>query len=342
MIVLGIETTCDETAASIVIDGKHILSNTICSQADYHSQFRGVFPEYASRNHVDLLLPTIEKSLTEANISSNDIDLIAVANRPGLMGPLLMGLNCAKALAFCWDIPFVCVNHLEAHLYAAMMEQKTISFPALGVVVSGGHTFMVEINSFRNYRLIGASIDDAIGEAFDKVAAMLNLPYPGGPEIEKLATTGDPKRYPFKAGLVKNNRFNFSFSGLKTQVLYAIKGANSNKHSPSIIHEEDKKDVAASFQQVALTDIVKKALSAAVVINATDIFVGGGVTNSSKLKEIFTILTPNNTKIHYPPKNLSIDNGAMIAGLGYHVGTSDLASMSFKENAVPSGAVLFD
>ncbi|MCF7806347.1 MAG: tRNA (adenosine(37)-N6)-threonylcarbamoyltransferase complex transferase subunit TsaD, partial [Simkaniaceae bacterium] len=279
----------------------------------------------------------------EANVLPSSIDLIAVANRPGLMGPLLIGLNTAKALSFAWSIPYVTVNHLEAHLYASMMLLKeTILFPALGVVISGGHTFMLRIDSFRNYQLISSTVDDAIGESFDKVASLLDLPYPGGPEIEKLAKEGDPTKYPFKAGIVKKDPLSFSFSGLKTQVLYAIKGMNGNKKGESQIDPNEKKHIAASFQITALSDIVKKALKAATLSGASQIFLGGGVSNSSKLKELFTLHAPPTLSIHFPPKNLSIDNGAMIAGLGYHIFTKNFQSDSYAAVASPSGSVLFD
>lgn len=341
MIVLGIETTCDETAAAIVEDGQRVLSNVIASQSHLHRAYRGVFPEYASRNHVDLILPVIEDAIGKAKLKPSDIDLIAVANRPGLMGPLIVGLNAAKALSFAWDIPFVCVNHLEAHLYASMMGQE-VHFPALGVVISGGHTFMLKVESFRQYSLIASTVDDAIGEAFDKIASLLDLPYPGGPEIEKLAREGDPHRYPFKAGKVKNNPLNFSFSGLKTQVLYAVKGSNSNRSSPNIIADSEKKHIAASFQMTALSDIVHKAIKGAEELGCSQVFLGGGVSNSSRLRELFIDHAPTTLSITFPPANLSTDNGAMIAGLGYHVYLSNSKSDDYSMQATPSGSTLFE
>ena len=338
MLTLGIETSCDETAISVVRDGHEILSNIISSQAALHKEYQGVFPEYASRSHVDLILPTLEKALEEAKTSLTEIDLIAVASRPGLMGPLLIGLNAAKALSYSLSIPYVTVNHLEAHLYSAMMPLDTPpEFPSIGVVISGGHTFMVKITSYRTYELVGASVDDAIGEAFDKVATLLDLPYPGGPEIEKIAKEGDPQKYPFKAGKVKGRPLDFSFSGLKTQVLYAVKGQSSKKTSPSIIPESEKKHIAASFQMTALSDIVYKTIKGAQELGCSQVFLGGGVTNSSKLKELFEFHAPSTLSIHFPDKNLTIDNGAMIAGLGYHVFLSTSSSDSYEENASPSG-----
>ena len=224
MLVLGIETTCDETAAAVVEDGSKILSNIIFSQIHLHQKFGGVFPELASRSHVDKILLAIDESLKKANITLSDIDVIAVANRPGLIGSVLIGLNAAKALSLSLKKPFIGINHIEAHLYAAMMESiNNLIFPALGVVISGGHTKLLKILDIGKYEDIGTTIDDAIGESFDKVASILDLRYPGGPEVEKLAKLGDSTKYKFKAGKVDKNPFNFSFSGLKTKVLYTKK-----------------------------------------------------------------------------------------------------------------------
>ena len=337
MLVLGLETTCDETAAAIVKEGRMVLSNVISSQADFHSQYRGVFPEYASRSHVDLILPTLQKALDEAGVSPQDIDLLAVADRPGLMGPLLLGVNAIKALAWAWDLPFVTVNHLEAHLYAALMSyEKEIIYPAVGVVISGGHTFMVSIEGPHRYTTLAQTVDDALGEAFDKVAALLGLPYPGGPEIEKLALQGNSDRYPFKAGQVKTHPLHFSLSGLKTQVLYAIKGPNAKKDSPSLICEEDKKDIAASFQKTALLDIVTKAKRAAKQVSAQHIFFGGGVANNGYLKTLFD----DEYEVFFPKKELTTDNGAMIAGLGYQIFLENGPQEDFSAHPQPSGAIL--
>jgi N6-L-threonylcarbamoyladenine synthase len=317
MIVLGIESTCDETACAIVKDGKEILSNKIASQTDIHRKYGGVFPELACRHHIDILIPLIKESLYEASISSEKIDLIAVAKGPGLIGALLIGLNTAKALALAWEKPWIGVNHVEAHLYAAMMPQKSIEFPALGVVISGGHTFLVRIMDIGNYELLGTTVDDAIGEAFDKVAVMLGLPYPGGPAIEALARNGNSAFYTFKKGKVKGRPWDFSFSGIKTNVMYTLKGANANKNSPLTIKEEDKPHIAAAFQETVLLDIVDKALSAALYFECKGIYIGGGVSNNQRLKELFIEKKPT-LPVFWPPQGLSLDNAAMIAGLGYH------------------------
>lgn len=318
MIVLGIESTCDETACAIVKDGREILANIVSSQIDLHEQYGGVFPELACRRHIETIIPVIESALKQACLTSKEIDLIAVAKGPGLIGALLIGLNAAKALSLSWNVPFIGVNHVEAHIYAAMMPLDHHALPALGVVISGGHTFMVKVLEVGKYELIGTTLDDAIGEAFDKVAAMLGLPYPGGPAIEALAKSGNSSAFAFKPGKVKGKQWDFSFSGLKTNVLYTVKGPNSDKHSPLIIPNEKKKDIAASFQETALQDIVSKSLLAAKTFSCDAIYVGGGVSNNGRLRELFSE-QGSGFPVHFPTKELSLDNAAMIAGLGFHV-----------------------
>jgi N6-L-threonylcarbamoyladenine synthase len=318
MLVLGIETTCDETAASVVRDGQEILSCVVSSQTDLHEQYGGVFPELACRRHLDLLIPVIKQALSEAHLSHNEIDVIAVAKGPGLIGALLLGLNTAKSLAFAWNKPFVGVNHVEAHFYAAMMSSRQFLFPSLGVVVSGGHTFLVHISAIGEYRLIGTTVDDAIGEAFDKVAVMLGLSYPGGPAIEALAKQGDPTRYRFKAGRVKERPFDFSFSGLKTNVLYTLKGPQATKHSPLQIGEEEKAHIAAAFQETALKNIVDKTAQALQAFPCKAVYLGGGVTRNERLRELFE-LAKLPVPLFWPAPLLSLDNAAMIAGLGFHI-----------------------
>jgi N6-L-threonylcarbamoyladenine synthase len=317
MFVLGIESTCDETACAIVRDGKEVLANVISSQCDLHNQFGGVFPELACRRHIDALIPVIQSALQQANISPDQIGLVSAAKGPGLIGALLIGLNAAKALSFAWNVPFIGVNHVEAHLYAAMMPLEQLPLPALGLVVSGGHTFLVKIEEIGAYQLIGSTQDDAIGEAFDKVAAMLGLPYPGGPAIEALAKHGNRNRFPLRAGKVKNQPWDFSFSGLKTNVLYTIKGPNASKDSPLIITEEQKADIAASFQETALNDVVSKSIEAAMAFGCRAIYCGGGVSNNRRFRELF-IEKQCQCPVFYPPHQLTLDNAAMIAGLGYH------------------------
>lgn len=317
MLVLGIESTCDETACSIVRDGQEILSNIVSSQIDLHKEYGGVVPELACRRHIDVIIPVIEEALTQANLALQDIDLIAVAKGPGLIGALLIGLNAGKSLALTLNKPLIGVNHIEAHLYAAMMSSThQIPMPSLGVVLSGGHTSLIKIENLGTYALIGQTVDDAIGEAFDKVAKILKLPYPGGPHIESLALEGNPNRYPLKAGQMKGKPYNFSFSGLKTGVLYTIRGQNNAIEES--LSDQDKKDIAASFQETAFSDVVKKTLMAAESLSIKSIVFGGGVTNNQRLRAKFEEHNKD-FNFFWPSKGLSLDNAAMIAGLGYHV-----------------------
>lgn len=317
MLVLGIESTCDETACSIVRDGREILSNVVSSQIDLHAEYGGVVPELACRRHVDVMIPVINEALEKADVKLPDIDLIAVAHGPGLIGALLIGLNTAKALAVALNKPFIGVNHIEAHLYAACMSHnEQIKFPCLGVVLSGGHTALIHMHDIGHYNPIGQTVDDAIGEAFDKVAKLLNLPYPGGPQIERLAQVGNHKRFPFKPGKVKGSPLDFSFSGLKTAVLYAIKGQNEMSETISL-SESDKQDLAASFQHAAFTDVVQKTMEAAERHGCCTLLFGGGVTNNQHLRQMFAQTSPQFSQL-WPSLGLSLDNAAMIAGLGYH------------------------
>lgn len=316
MLVLGIESTCDETACSLVIEGKQILSNVISSQIDIHREFGGVVPELACRRHIDVILPIIKEALEEGNRDLADVDLIAAAHGPGLIGALLIGLNAAKSLALAIKKPFIAVNHIEAHLYAALMSLPAMpSFPCLGVVLSGGHTSILKINSLGNYAVIGQTVDDAIGEAFDKAAKILNLPYPGGPRIEEMASLGDPYRYSLKPGNVKGRPFDFSFSGLKTAMLYLARGQNGV--GPMALNEKEQCDAAAAFQCAAFNDVIEKTLAAASLHRCQTIIFGGGVTNSQTLRRMFSE-KENELNFLWPSKGLSLDNGAMIAGLGYH------------------------
>lgn len=309
MLTLGIESTCDETSCSVVVDGKKILSNVVASQIDLHAEYGGVVPELSCRRHVDIMLPVISQALSEAKITLQDIDLIAVAYGPGLIGALLIGLSAAKGLALALDKPLIEVNHVEAHLYAALMStNQEAQFPCLGVILSGGHTALVIVHSVDQFSLIGQTVDDAIGEAFDKTARLMHLPYPGGPKIEQLAQQGNPEKYSFKAGIVKGEPLNFSFSGLKTAVLYCLQENRDESHFC---------DIAASFQRAAFTDIIKKTRLAAEQYGLRDVLFGGGVTNNQALRKAFTESAPH-LNLFWPTFELSLDNAAMIAGLGYH------------------------
>ncbi len=332
MYVLGIESTCDETGAAIVKDGRKILSNVVASSADIHVRYGGVFPELASRRHLEAIMPVVEEALEKASLLPEQIDLIAVAKGPGLIGSLLVGLQFAKGLSLAWNKPWIGVNHVEAHLYAAMMQApEPISFPALGLVLSGGHTLLLKINAVGDYERIGTTVDDAIGEAFDKVATLLKLPYPGGPHVEALAKLGNPKAFPLTAGKVKKSPLDFSFSGLKTSVLYAMKGQNATEDRH--LTDQEKRDLAASFQETALCDILDKAKLAAKMFPCRSIFLGGGVCNNERLRTLFAREFPHHN-VHFPTFELTLDNGAMIAGLGYEKFLNNPVSSPFDLEAM--------
>ncbi len=316
MKILGLETTCDETGVAIVEDGHTILANLIASQIDLHSPYGGVFPELASREHVSHLIPLIDQALKETNLTKDDIDAIAVASSPGLMGAIITGVSVAKTLAMAWEKPLIEVNHVHAHLISAMMgvepKQLDALFPALGIVLSGGHTFLAKLTSPSKYEVISETVDDAIGEAFDKVASMLDLPYPGGPLIEKLALNGDENRFAFRGGRVKGKPLHFSFSGLKTNVLYTIQ--ELAKTGP--LSEQDKCDIAASFQKAAFFDIINKTQSVIKTGHFKSICAGGGVCASTYFaKQIRAHIA--SLPIYLPTKELTTDNGAMIAATAF-------------------------
>jgi N6-L-threonylcarbamoyladenine synthase len=312
MLVLGIESTCDETGCALVRNGKEILSNVVASQEDVHQKYGGVIPELACRRHIEILPTLLRQSLT---LPIKEVDLIAVANGPGLIGALLVGLHFAKGLALSLNKPLVGVNHVEAHLFSALMTHD-VPLPTMGVVLSGGHTALVKVEDVGKYTLIGQTQDDAIGEAFDKVAKLLQLPYPGGPQIEKLAQNGDPHRYRFKGGEIKGRPFDFSFSGIKTAILYLVKGQNAAKESPLLIQEDEKADIAASFQQSVFLNLVEKILLAAKQNQCSSIIVGGGVSQNRYLQMLLEQRV--DCPLFWPAKGLCLDNGAMIAGLGFH------------------------
>lgn len=334
--VLGIETSCDETAIGIVEDGEEILCHLLTSHIETHESFGGVFPEMSSRRHFELLLPLIKKSLEQVHLTFHDLDLIAVANRPGLIGSLLMGVNCAKSLGYALNIPVIGVNHLEAHLYAAMMSEREFITPAVGLIASGGHTAVVKIDALGEYQILGQTIDDAVGEAFDKVGRLLGLAYPAGPKIERLALDGDPNAFSFH---IKSRGCDFSYSGLKTQALYLLKGQNQPSTAPTIISEEAIPDFAASFQEAALQQLVQNTKKACKMTGLQKVYVGGGVANNERLRKLFDEIT--DLDITWPQPGLSLDNGAMIAGLGYHVfKRREKQSEIFSLTALPTAKTL--
>lgn len=313
MLILGIETSCDETAASVVRDGKEILSNVISSSLRHHKRFGGVVPEIAARHHVENIDRVIKISLLKADIDIADIGAVAVTQGPGLVGALLSGISCAKAIAYSLDVPLLAVDHVKAHIYSALMEQEEIEFPFIGLVVSGGHTRILLAEDFDRFTTMGDTLDDAIGEAYDKVAKILDLGYPGGPVLDRLARKGDSKAVKFTCRPVYNG-LDFSFSGIKTAVLYHVRGQSSKLKAHEI------SDIAASFQESALRVIVKNCLKALERHGLNTLVVGGGVSANSKLREMFAFEeSARGIKTYFPPRELCSDNAAMIAGLAYRM-----------------------
>jgi len=320
MLVLGIESTCDETSAALVRSGHEIVRHIIASQSSVHNLFGGVVPEIASRHHIESIIPVIEECVSDFPLC--DIDLIAVANEPGLIGSLLVGIQTAKALSWTLNRPMVGVNHIEAHLYASMMGLDNISehLPALGLILSGGHSTLLLIKEIGTYSLIGQTVDDAVGEAFDKVARILSLGYPGGPEVEKRAQGGDPFAFPLRAGKVKRDPYSFSFSGLKTAVLYTAQ--------KQTLSEQTTSDLCASFQHAAFSDLTQKLSKAIGQYSPKALFLGGGVTQNKALRSMVSKSTSLPT--FWPQPLLSLDNAAMIAGLGYHKWKKSPSDMCFS------------
>jgi N6-L-threonylcarbamoyladenine synthase len=307
-LVLGIETSCDETAAALVLGGHDVVSSVVSTQVDLHADFGGVVPEIASRAHLDVLNPVIARAIVEAGVDEERIDAVACTVGPGLIGALLVGVSAAKSLAMAWDVPFVGVNHMEAHLYAASLEDPTLEFPLLVLLVSGGHTLLVEMQDHGRYRLVGQTIDDAAGEAFDKVARFLDLGYPGGPAIDRAALDGDPEAIRFPRAIMDEG-FDFSFSGLKTAVVNYVR-----KH-PDVSSE----DVAASFQAAVVDVLVTKARRAAAELGSTGIVLGGGVAANSLLREqLLDACEHDGIQGFLPSREMCTDNAAMIAATGWH------------------------
>ncbi len=314
MHVLGIESSCDETACSVVRDGMEILSNVVATSLEEHRRYGGVIPEIASRSHVEWLIPVLEEALSKAELSYREIDLIAATQGPGLPGSLLVGLSAAKALSFAREIPFIGVDHLHAHLYACLMQPGPPSFPFVGMVVSGGHTALFWMEDVHRIRRIAETQDDACGEAFDKVAKILGLGYPGGPEVEKRARAGNPSRFRFPPPRVQEGSLDFSFSGIKTAVLYQVKDL------PKPLTEKVVQDLCAGFQETVIQTLSNHALEACRRFKAEALLVGGGVIANQALREALEKrFVKENRQVLFPPKGLSLDNAAMVAGLGYHL-----------------------
>ena len=306
-LILGIETSCDETAAAVVADGHDVLSSVVSSQVDLHAAFGGVVPEVASRAHLELLTPVVGEALLEAGKDGRRLAAVAATVGPGLVGSLLVGLSAAKALALAWDLPFVGVNHLEGHLYAAFLEEPDLEMPLVVLLASGAHTMVVLMEDHGRYRVLGSTIDDAAGEAFDKVARFLGLGYPGGPVIDRLAMDGDPAAIAFPRGL-RDRAYDFSFSGLKTSVITHVR--SHPDAAPA--------DVAASFQEAVVDVLVTKAHRAALETGARGIVLGGGVAANSRLRErILDVCIEEGLRAFLPSREMCTDNAAMVAAAGW-------------------------
>ena len=320
MIILGIETSCDETSASVVEDGIKVHSNIVASQQELHSRFGGVVPEIACRSHTDTIITVIDKAVTEANIKINDIDAISVANTPGLIGALLIGLTTAKTLSWLLGIPLITINHLHAHIYASKIEHEDIDYPAISLVVSGGHTSLFLTQSETRHTQVGGTIDDAAGEAFDKVGKILGLGYPAGPEIDTISKKGSGKAILFPRSYLKKDSLDFSFSGVKTAVLYHCLGQDSkNTGEMPELKDREIADLAASFQEAVVDVLVNKTIFAATKFSARSIILGGGVACNSRLRQrLADAAKQRDIPLYYPSKKLCMDNAAMVAGLAYH------------------------
>ncbi len=327
-LIMGIETSCDETAAAIVEDGKKIISNVVASQISIHQKYGGVVPEIASRKHMEYIIPVIDRALDESEKKLSDLSAIAVTYGPGLIGSLLVGLSVAKAMAYAQNIPLIGINHLEAHIYANLLEHNEIKPPFVCLVVSGGHTSLVYIRHFGEYKLLGQTKDDAAGEVFDKIAKVLDLGYPGGPITEKLANEGDPYSIKFPRPILNDKSYDFSFSGLKTSVIYHIKELKKeNKNVPV-------RDILASFQQAVIDVLAGKTIEAALKFKTKQIILAGGVAANSALRsELKKKANLLGIKVFYPSTFLCTDNAAMVASVGYYKLKENIKS-SFSLDAV--------
>ena len=334
--ILGIETSCDETAAAVVADGRNIKSSIVASQVQLHEKFGGVVPEIASRSHIEKILPVISAAVSEAGLQKNDIDAIAVANQPGLVVALIVGVTAAKTLAFVWEKPLIAVNHVHAHLQSAMLAEENLQLPAVALIVSGGHTNLYECTSPLDLTLLGSTIDDAAGEAFDKVGTILRLPYPGGPAIEKIAKQGNAKAVDFPRSMLDRESLDFSFSGIKTAVLYYCRGQDmKGADRVASMTEQEIADIAASFQAAVIYVLVEKTKRAADRTNARTVLLGGGVAANSVLREaLLQMCQETQRRLLVAPKPLCTDNAAMVASLAYYKYIAgDFADLSLEAKA---------
>lgn len=312
--MLTLESSCDETAAAIIDSDLNVLSSIVATQEELHARFGGVVPEIAARAHLERILPVIEEALRKADCTLTDLCAIGVVTQPGLVGSLLVGFTAAKTLAMVLDLPLVAVNHIEAHIYACRMAAGREVFPAIGLVVSGGHTNLYDCRAPLDFELLGATTDDAAGEAFDKVASMLGLPYPGGPSIETIAQGGNPRAYAFPRSFLHDARLEFSFSGLKTAVLYQIQGQPPHRRDPATVTPEVIADVAASFQEAVVDVLIQKCRQALQQRGRTTLCVGGGVAANGRFRaELQRLSKREKIDVLTPPLNLCTDNAAMAA-----------------------------
>lgn len=319
MRILGIETSCDETAAAVVEDGRSVLSSVVASQDELHLPYGGVVPEIACRAHLLTLLPVIHQALDEAGLRAEDLHGVAVSHHPGLIGALLIGLTAAKTIAWLYDLSLIGVHHLEAHAYAAALDRDAPVFPAVCLVASGGHTTLFHCRGPLEYEKLGATQDDAAGEAFDKVAGLLGLSYPGGPGIDRVARLGDPKAVDFPRPRLEKGSLDFSFSGLKTAVLYHVHGRDTRAPRRDL-EPQQVADVAASFQEAVVDVLVAKLIEAARRTSAKRVIVGGGVAANSRLRERLRQETKRRgLDLVLPPARHCVDNAAMIAGIAWHM-----------------------
>lgn len=315
MLVLAIETSCDDTGAAVVMDGRKILSNIVSSQVPVHQKYGGVVPELASRKHIESIVPIAKEALRAADVTLKEMDGIAVTQGPGLVGSLLVGLSFAKSIAFATGLPFIGVNHIEAHLSAIFLEERPPRFPFIGLVVSGGHTSLFRMDGFGKYERLGQTRDDAAGEAFDKVAKLLGLGYPGGPVIDELSKAGNPKAIRFPRPVVSKDSFDFSFSGLKTAVVNYVK---THPRPPGGYPEDLIRDIVSSFQEAVVDVLVKKTVVAARHQRLKRIVLSGGVAANQRLRQrIEEESLAQKLKIYLPSPAFCTDNAAMVGVVGY-------------------------
>lgn len=320
--ILGIETSCDETAAAVVTNGHQVRSSVVASQTKLHEKYGGVVPEIASRAHIENIYPVLTEAMSQARVRGEDLDAVAIANQPGLTVALVVGVTTAKTLSFMWGKPLIAINHLHAHLQSAMLGEEQIGLPAVALVVSGGHTSLYDCESPLELTLLGSTIDDAAGEAFDKVATILNLPYPGGPSIERLAQQGNPKAIRFPRSMLGKDSLDFSFSGLKTAVLYHCRGQDmKGADRVNQMSAQEIADIAASFQAAVIDVLVKKTKRAAEHIGAQTVLLGGGVAANGTLRDALRAMCEQckpPRQLLVAPKQYCTDNAVMVASLAYH------------------------